>query len=82
MVVAQEEDIWDDKHEGEAMSITQINIWRCEDCPYQSVSVMQDVKAYSELVVVPPDEETWGSTVIDGKELHICPSCLKNLKGK
>ena len=62
--------------------ITQINIWSCEDCPYQSVSVTKDVVAYSDPVVVPPEAEIWGSTVIDGKELHICPSCLKNLRGK
>ena len=64
------------------MSITQINIWCCEACPYQAVSVVKDVEAYSEPVVMPPDDDTWGYRTIDGKERYVCPVCLKNLKEK
>ena len=63
------------------MSITQINIWCCEACPYQAVSVAKDVGAYSDPVVVPPQDEQWEFLVINGKERHVCPSCFKKHAG-
>lgn len=67
------------------MSITQINVWCCEVCPYQAVSVTHDVRAYSDPVVTPPNDIPWGFIVRDRAERDraermACPHCLAKEK--
>jgi ribosomal protein L37AE/L43A len=58
------------------MAIYQTNIWICEVCGKQSVTV-EEVSPYSDPVVAPPKGEEWEYVGEFPNELLACPECVK-----
>ena len=61
------------------MSVKQINIWECELCDKMETTIT-NTSPYSDPVVVPLNQEEWGYIDKDGKEIHVCPKCLREDK--
>ena len=64
------------------MAIYQTNVFVCEKCD-RIQSKTTKVSLYDSWLVNPPEDEDWDYTLINGKEVLICPDCLfKELSDK
>jgi len=58
--------------------VTQINVFVCEICYEESVTVNKGVDIWSDPTVIPPEGEEWGHV----GERFVCPTCLVKAKAK